>query len=273
MMQRRKSATGVVFYASTLLEGIGVRHAFSTRLGGVSEGVFASLNLGNPSGCEIQDAGETIEENYRRLLSAIGCAGMDRCRAHQVHGSRVLELRRDHTFENGQKADAIVSDDPTRVAAVRVADCVPVLLSTEDGAIVGAVHSGWRGVIAGVVPAAVLRMRELSGKPRSIIAAIGPSISFDAFEVGPEVLAEFERVFGPDAPVRRRDDGKGQVDLRQAIRLQLDQLNIRDEHIDITDRCTFRDADEFYSHRRDRGITGRMAAVIAAGSDPTQARS
>ena len=97
-----------------------------------------------------------------------------------------------------------------------------------------------------------------------MIAAIGPAIGFDHFEVGPEVLAEFERAFGGEAPIRRRDDGKGHVDLRAAIALQLRRAGIPDDHVDLSDRCTFRDADEFFSHRRDRGVTGRMAAIISA---------
>jgi copper oxidase (laccase) domain-containing protein len=96
----------------------------------------------------------------------------------------------------------------------------------------------------------------------SIIAAIGPSIGFDAFEVGPEVLAEFVRVFGKSAPIAIRDDDKGTVDLRAAIALQLVAAGVSHDRIDCSDRCTYRDSTEFFSHRRDNGITGRMAAVI-----------
>jgi YfiH family protein len=142
--------------------------------------------------------------------------------------------------------------------SVRVADCVPVLLSSGDGRVIAAVHAGWRGVIAEVVPNALATMRCLNA-----VAAIGPSIGFEHFEVGPEVLAEFAGVFGGDAPIRRRDDGKGHVDLRAAIRLQLLHAGVADDRIDVSDRCTFRDAGEFFSHRRDRGVTGRMAAIIA----------
>jgi copper oxidase (laccase) domain-containing protein len=97
----------------------------------------------------------------------------------------------------------------------------------------------------------------------SFVGAIGPCIGFDAFEVGLEVVAEFERVLGANAPVRRTDDGKGRVDLRAAVKMQLRGAGLRDEQIDMTDRCSSRDVDEFYSHRRDRGITGRMSALIA----------
>src|SRR5688572_18674267 len=150
-MERRTAENGVVYYSSPLLERAGVPHAFSTRRGGVSLPPFDSLNLGNPSGCDLKDDGERIEASYAKLFEAIGCAGRPRCRMHQVHGAIVHEVHRDQPFENGQQGDALLSDDPTRVIAIRVADCVPILLSTLDGALVAAVHAGWRGVVAGVV--------------------------------------------------------------------------------------------------------------------------
>ena len=263
MLQRRTTSQGLVFYVSPLLESIGVKHAFSTRIGGVSPGPFDSMNLGNPGGCEIQDEDERIAENYRRLQSAIGCAELLRLSVHQVHGGIVASAMRGEMFENGIKADAIVSDDPERLAAVRVADCVPVLIAGKDGSIVAAIHAGWRGVIAGVVANAINKM---SGRvrPESLIVAVGPGISEEAFEVGPEVVDEFQKAFGSDAPARRTPDGKGRVDLQRAILIQLAKAGIPLNQIDTTDRCTFRDRDEFFSHRRDKGITGRMAALIAA---------
>jgi YfiH family protein len=134
---------------------------------------------------------------------------------HQVHGGAV------HIVPNpppgsppipsspDPKADAVVCDDPRRVLVVRVADCVPVLLATTDGRWVAAVHAGWRGVIARVLPNAVATLRAL--RAEDLIAAIGPCIGVDHFEVGPEVVAEFERVFGADAPriVRPGAPGKG----------------------------------------------------------------
>ena len=165
-------------------------------------------------------------------------------------------------FENGIKGDAIVSDDPGKVLSVRVADCTPVLIAGEGGRIVAAIHAGWRGVIAGIVPNAILKMREHGCSADAMIAAIGPGIGEEAFEVGEEVLEQFEQVFGASAPVRRTGGGKGRVCLRTAIQLQLTEAGISLERIDTTDRCTFRDRDEFFSHRRERGITGRMAALI-----------
>src|SRR4051812_12770578 len=158
MLLRRTSRDGVVYYASPLLEAAGVPHAFSTRLGGVSQPPFDSMNLGNPSGCAMQDEDDHISENYRRMQRAIGCESRRRCWVHQVHGGDVLAIQSGEPFENNQRADALVSDDPQRVLAIRVADCVPILLATSDGQRVAAVHAGWRGVIAGAVSTA---LREL----------------------------------------------------------------------------------------------------------------
>src|SRR5581483_10420026 len=123
------------------------------------------------------------------------------------------------------KADALVSDDASGVLSVRVADCVPILLASDDGRLVAAVHAGWRGTVANVVAAAAACMNEAraDATPESLVAAIGPCIGFDAFEVGAEVIAEFHRVFGKDSSVRLDDPatGKGHVDLREAVRQQL----------------------------------------------------
>ena len=262
MLERRTASNGVTFYASPLLERLSVPHAFSTRLGGVSARPFDSLNLGNPNGCAVQDDYEHVWENYRRLQAAAGCAGGELCHVHQVHGAAVVRVERDRGFDTSAKADALVGSDPQRVLSVRVADCVPILLAAEGGRTVAAVHAGWRGVISGAVPAALAAMGE--DVARTCVAAIGPCIGGDAFEVGHEVLAEFVRVFGDDAPITRRVGDKGHVDLREAVRLQLIRAGVPQERIDTTDRCTYRDAGEFFSHRRENGVTGRMAAVIAA---------
>ena len=260
MIQRRTASNGVTFYASPLLERLGVPHAFSTRLGGVSAAPFDSLNLGNPNGCAVQDDYEHVWENYRRLQAAASCPDGQLCYVHQVHGAAVVRVERGAPFDKSAKADALVGDDPARVLSVRVADCVPVLLAGDDGRTVAAVHAGWRGVVAGAVPAALGAMNGAAGR---CVAVIGPCIGGDAFEVGGEVVEEFFRVFGDDAPLVRRVGEKGYIDLREAIRLQLLRAGLTPEQVDTTDRCTHRDADEFFSHRRENGITGRMAAIIA----------
>ena len=255
-MLQRRTVSGVTFYASPLLEAAGVPHAFSTRVGGVSVAPFDSLNLGNPGGCDVQDDSPHIAENYRLLQRSIGAEHRRRRWVHQVHADAVLNAD-DPAFADAHKADALFTADPHQLVAVRTADCVPILLATPDGRRVAAVHAGWRGVIAGVLPRTVAALAD-----PHLLAAVGPCIGFDAFEVGPEVLAAFGARFGDAAPVRRTTGDKGQVDLREACRLQLLEAGLSAEQIDTTDRCTVRHADEFFSHRRDHGVTGRMAALI-----------
>lgn len=268
LLERAESGDHVVYYVSPALRAAGVPHAFSTRVGGVSAAPFDSLNLGNPSGTAAQDDPENIQENYRRLQRAIGCGGRGRRFVHQVHGADVVRAEAGRPFDCAAMADAIITADAGCVLAVRVADCVPVLLADERGRAVAAVHAGWRGVAAGVVPAAVERMARDADVPASrLAAAVGPCIGADAFEVGPEVLRTFAGLFGRDAHVRHGRDGKGFVNLRHLVRLQLLAAGVREGRIDVSDRCTARDAGEFFSHRRCGGATGRMAALIgpAAG--------
>jgi YfiH family protein len=257
VLQRKADSNGVVFYTSPLLEQIGVPHGFTTRIGGVSAVPFDTLNLGNPPG-DTRDSDSNVSHNLARVEMAIELQNRQRLSARQVHGARVLIANSDD-FSPGQEADALLTDDHRAYVLVRVADCVPILLASDDGAVVGAVHAGWRGVIAGAVPAALDAMAKTWCRTSDrIIAAIGPCIGFDAFEVGPEVIAAFIDKFGPATGWRERH-----VDLVAAVRQQLRSAGVPESNIDHGDRCTFRDRDEFFSHRRDRGLTGRMAAVIA----------
>lgn len=246
---------------SRLLSGI--PHAFSTRVGGVSEGIFRSLNLGNPSDLprEQRDPPPNIRENFRRILAAMGCEGRVLTEVHQVHGCAVHHAAASTPGGPDPKADAVFTDEPHRVLAVRVADCTPVLLATADGKHVSAVHAGWRGVISGVLPATIAALRTRSSE--RLLAAIGPCIGPEHFEVGAEVVAEFDRAFPASRVVARRlESGKGYVDLKAALALQLHACGVRE--VDVLPHCTYADPDLFYSHRRDRGLTGRAAGVIAA---------
>jgi len=266
---------------SDLLAAHGIPHGFSTRVGGVSGGVFESLNLGNPSELPAaeRDPARHIQENYRRILEAMGCAGRTVTEVHQVHGGAV------HVVANpppgcpaplpgpDPKADAVITDDARRVVAIRVADCAPVLLSTPDGSLVAAVHAGWRGVIARALPNTVDAMRTLGA--RELLAAIGPCIGPDRFEVGAEVATQFRRAFsdadseaGPGNPpvLRAGREGRSLVNLQEALRRQLSAWGVlRCERLP---RCVHTEAALFYSHRRDGGRTGRMAGVIGPKAGP-----
>jgi YfiH family protein len=232
--------------------------------------MFHSLNFGNPGELAEgeRDPRRHIQANWERVLRAIGCDGRCVVEVHQVHGAEVdivARMPRDRDRAPTPKADAIVTADPAVAIAVRVADCAPVLLSTRDGRIVGAVHAGWRGVVGGVLPAAVSAIMGLGARASDLLAAVGPCIGRESFEVGPEVAAEFERVFGPASPHVRAhagSPGKHLVDLKSALAEQLRQAGLAEGSIEVLPHCTVAEPELFFSHRRDRGLTGRMAAVI-----------
>lgn len=263
MLERQVFRNGVVAYVSPLLSRTGAVHGFSTRIGGVSEGPFSSLNLGNPGACAEQDDPCRIAENYRRFLEALDLEGRVIGRVRQVHGAEVIDFSGGVREGAIREGDALVASTTDCVLSVRVADCVPVLLASEDGRHVAAVHAGWRGVVGGVVEAGVRNLRSKSGY-QAIVAAIGPCIGVEAFEVGGEVIEQFRGLFGEAAPIRMGNGGKRHVDLREAVRMQLVEAGLGIEMVELSDRCTSRDAEEFFSHRRERGVTGRMAAVICA---------
>jgi len=213
-------------------------------------------------------AGHVLRETSARELVEV----------YQVHGDACLTVYPHQPAHGPQstttKADAILTSDPARVLAIRTADCVPVLIATSDGRHVAAIHAGWRGVVAGIVPkvAAAVRAAALhDGRSTvSLLVAIGPCISAAQFEVGPEVVTEFRRVFGDQAPVlaggiaESSPADRSRIDLVAAIVLQLTSAGLASPaDISTSPHCTFADSNLFFSHRRDRGLTGRMASIIA----------
>jgi len=283
MLERVVHESGMVTYQSPLLAGAGVVHAFSTRIGGVSDGPFVSLNLGvagKPEETQ-RDTASNIATNYRLLQKALGCSStMLRAWVSQVHGrmvelierepeseySETLEAEIRDRFSGQLNADAIVSIVPGVLLTIRVADCVPILLASPDGRVVGAVHAGWRGVVGNVTAKAVRTMHEAGGDgaaPAKLLAAIGPCISAEHFEVGEEVAKEFQQQgLGETILTPAREGDRPHIDLQAAVKLQLQQAGVAS--IDLHELCTYRDDKEFFSHRRDNGITGRMAGVITA---------
>lgn len=269
MIQRVEHANGVVTYQSDLLRGAGVPHTFSTRMGGVSKPPYDTLNLGYlTKGDAVPDDNTNISENFRRLRSAVGLERRWRAQANQIHGSNVYVPKEPKRLRECPQADAIVTDLDQAMPTVRTADCVPVLLASEDGRVVAAVHAGWRGIVAGVVQEAVETMRDRFQIASSkLLAAIGPAISARHYEVGNEVIDAFVKA-DLSGSVLDGFGTKKHVDLADAVVTQLERAGLGD--IDRTNRCTFEHADEFFSYRRDGGTTGHLAAVIAprvAGAD------
>ena len=265
MLQKRVCENGVVCLVSPLLERAAIPHAFSTRVGGVSQGPFASLNLGNPQGV-LRDDEANIRENYARLLDAANLSGRPICRVHQVHGRTIVMVRHGDALPNHTQADALVTEEPEFALSIRTADCVPILIGEKSGRVVAAVHAGWRGVVAGIVPDTLSWMERMGIPAGDMLLAIGPCIGPDAFEVGEEVAELFSGSLWDDTILVRRPGAKPHVDLARAVALQAVRFGLSPEQINSTELCSVRDADLFFSHRREAGVTGRMASVISPRS-------
>ncbi|HEX6996750.1 MAG TPA: peptidoglycan editing factor PgeF [Gammaproteobacteria bacterium] len=226
----------------------GVRAWVSERGGGVSAGRYAGLNLGTHVG----DDPAAVAENRRRLAAAAGLPG-EPVWLEQVHGPRVLDLDADERAP----ADGAVTGRPGAVCAVLTADCLPVLLCDRAGRRVGVAHAGWRGLLAGVLPAAVDAM---GVPPDEVLAWLGPAIGQEAFEVGEEVRAAYvardPATAGCFAPNAR---GRWQADLYALARRSLAGVGVTEVH--GGGFCTYTERKRFFSHRRD-APTGRFATLI-----------
>jgi polyphenol oxidase len=241
-------------------------HGFSTRAGGVSAAPYDTLNLGARWG----DVIASVEENRRRLLRAVGVAGPLYV-ARQVHGAAVVRVRAgdDPAAIAGREADALITAEPGVALGVFVADCIPALIVDARTGAVAAAHAGWRGTVAGVLPAAVRELAaEFGARPGDLRVVLGPAIGPCCFEVGPEVAREFEAVMdgaaGADIvmPSPRGVAGKWHVDLKAANRLLLARAGVAPEAIDATPDCTCHEPARFFSYRRD-GETGQLMGVVS----------
>jgi YfiH family protein len=245
---------------SSLLTGYGFRHGFSLRTGGVSEPPFASLNLGRGLG----DRLESVIENHARLAVEIGYRPDRLYEVSQVHGAQVVQVapaRAPDEFRVNE-ADALIAMQADCAIGIRVADCVPILLADPASGAVAAVHAGWRGVVGGVVGAAVHALSVSAGaEPDTLLAAIFPSIGPAAFAIGDDVAAQLTGA-AEVACVTYAPEGRAHADLGQAVVAQLARAGLALPRIARTPGCTFSDSARFFSHRRDAGRTGRHLAVI-----------
>lgn len=233
--------------------GLASLHAFSTRSGGVSEGAFASLNLGLSSG----DDRERVLENRERFRRAGGFRGPIQV-GHQVHGAVVNAA----PLAPGTQGDALVTAAAGVSLGVFVADCVPLLLEDSRTGAVAAVHAGWRGTAARVAAAAAEAMQARYGtRPGDLVAAIGPSIKGCCYQVGREVVAALGDLPDPAAFVRHAGEN-ATVDLQEANRQILAAAGVGTIH--LSGMCTHCDSEHFFSYRRDGERSGRMLAAIEA---------
>ena len=225
------------------------RVAFSTRVGGVSEGDFSSLNLGILT----EDDPARVVVNRTRLCEAVGADPDGATMAWQRHGSVVTRAQPRGIVTPGtvyDHCDGLWSDEQGRAMLLLTADCMPIALAREgdERPAVGILHAGWRGLLAGIVAAGV---RAIGA--RQLVAAIGPSIGPCCYEVGDEVATPFREAFGEDVA---RD---GRLDLWTSAERALRAAGV--ERVERADLCTACHADRFFSHRRDHGRTGRQGVI------------
>jgi YfiH family protein len=224
----------------------GIRHGFMTRHGGVSDGIYASLNCGIGS----DDDPEHVRENRRRVLQLAGLPSATLLTAYQVHSPDVLVV--EEQWRDGQrpKVDALVTRRVGVAIAASSADCVPVLFADPEARIVGAAHAGWRGALGGVLQATVKQMCALGAKVERIRAGVGPCIGAASYEVGPEFPAPFlaqdpanARFFGP-----AKRAGHYMFDLESYVAAQVAALKLAE--IEVAHRDTCAEAQTFFSYRR-----------------------
>lgn len=223
-----------------------VRHAFFTREGGVSQGIYQSLNGGIGS----HDAPENVRENRARMAAAVGVAPTHLVSCYQVHSPDVIVAQTPWTRENAPRADALVTRVPGLAIGITTADCGPVLFADGTAGVIGAAHAGWKGALTGVLEATIGAMEKLGAMRSRIRAAIGPLIRQPNYEVGPEFVERFkaadatnERFFQPAA----RND-HAMFDLPGFIKARLERAEIAG--VDDLGLCTYAEPDRFFSYRR-----------------------
>ncbi len=255
----RQQRDGVVYYRFETLGGAALLQGIFTRLGGVSQGPFASLNVGHTVG----DDPANVEANLGIIYRVLGVAADAVVTARQVHGDRVALVT---AYDGGKifpETDALISDIPGLVLLLRFADCVPVLCYAPRERAVGLAHAGWQGTVKKIAQKTALEMMEtFRCRPDDLLVGLGPAIGPCCFEAGPEVI-EALRASHPRAEEllsQVQPDGKAHVDLLQANVQQLAEIGVR--RVELAGMCTSCLRHEFYSHRAEAGRTGRFAVAI-----------
>ncbi len=251
---------GLRYFVFPRLAEAGVLHGVFTRHGGESPPPWASLNVGGTVG----DDPQRVWRNLARAFAALGRAPESRYETWQVHGADVVVADAPRNPNRPyEQADVILTANPEVTLAMRFADCVPVLIFDPVRRVLALVHAGWQGTVKRAPAAAVQAMRERFGSdPQDLLAAIGPSIGVDHYEVGEDVVAQVRAVFGDRAPaLLPQPNGRVHFDLWAANRLTLTQAGVR--HIEIAGLCTACHLEDWYSHRAERGRTGRFAVLAA----------
>ncbi len=252
---------GVVYLSVPAIDSIGAyTHGFTTRIGGVSDGPYTSLNLS----LSREANRDNVRENYRRVASAleVDIATLTAC--HYEHGNGVEIISKEHIGagilrENPLPfCDGVITKEHGVTAVTMHADCTPIFFADKKGGVCGVCHAGWKGTYKRISHHMIEKM---GIPPEDILVGIGPVICADCFEVQEDVGGLFHKEWGDSARIFK--DGRQYVDLKRVTVMQLQEMGIPPENVTVSDLCTYCEADLFYSHRRDKGCTGAMASMIA----------
>ncbi|WP_316355701.1 peptidoglycan editing factor PgeF [Devosia sp.] len=238
----------------------GVRHGFFGRKGGSSLGQFAENNMS----ISVGDEPRAVDINRTGAAEALGFRRNQLFLLKQVHSARVHRLNERPVADVAIEADALVTRMPLLALGILTADCTPILLADQQAGVVGAAHAGWRGAVDGIVGNTVAAMVELGADPANIVAAIGPTISGENYEVGPHFMEDFTKL-RPDGwrHFSTRNGGRAHFDLPGFVAAELERAGVKDA--ERIGSCTYGNPEQYFSHRyatHQGGTTGRQIAVI-----------
>lgn len=265
-----KEKNGVKFLSFPALEETGiVRQLFSTRAGGVSKGIFSTMNLSFTRG----DDSASVLENYRRIADVLGCEVEDIICSDQTHTTNIRVTGRKDAGKGVIKekdytdVDGLITNEPGVVLATFYADCVPLYFVDPVKKAIGLSHSGWRGTVNRMGAKTVQAMVEAYGtNPKDLVAAIGPSICMSCYEVGSEVAEGFLKAFPKEEEqkdiLQEKGNGKYLLNLWKANYFIMREAGIKEENISVTDICTCCNGEELFSHRQSHGKRGNLGAFL-----------
>lgn len=265
-----KNVDGVEYLSYPLIEKTGiVTHGFSTRIGGVSEGVCSTMNLSFARG----DKEEAVRENFRRMAHALGVEPGDMVCSKQTHTTNVRVVTEEDRGKGITKSldytdvDGLITNVPGLCLATFYADCVPLFFVDPVHRAIGLSHSGWRGTVGKIGKVTVEMMqKEYGTNPKDVITAVGPSICQDCYEVSEDVIEQFRENFDKkdwEKLFYRKENGKYQLNLWNANEIVFAEAGIQKEHMAITNLCTCCNPDVLFSHRASQGKRGNLGAFMA----------
>ena len=265
-----RQVEGVPFLTCEKLEGIPfIKHGFSTRKGGVSEGIFDSMNLSFTRG----DKDDAVRENFRRMAIAIGVEEDSLVFARQTHTTNVRVVTKEDKGKGITKAldyddiDGLITNVPGLCLTTFYADCVPLFVVDPVHKAIGLSHSGWRGTVAKMGQVTLDRMKETFGtKAEDVVVAIGPSICQKCYEVSEDVIIEFQNHFNEkwwDSLYYKKENGRYQLNLWKANEIIFLESGVKQENIAVTNVCTNCNSELLWSHRATKGERGSLAAFMA----------